>query len=46
MGSSYANVISAVVLGHTMTIFEDVLIVSIFGIMMLLIAAWSFRKQE
>ena len=34
------------VLGHTMTIVEDVLIVSIFGIAMLLIAAWSFRKQE
>jgi len=38
--------IGVTVLGHTMTIFEDMLIVSIFGIVMLLIAAWSFSKQE
>ena len=45
-GGNGSYVIGVTVLGHTMTIFEDVLIVSIFGIMMLLIAAWSFRKQE
>ena len=33
-------------LGHTRTILQDLLIVSIFGIVMLLIAAWSFSKQE
>ncbi len=38
--------IGVTVLGHTMTILQDMLIVSIFGIVMLLIAAWSFSKQE
>ena len=38
--------IGVTVLGHTMTILQDMLIVSIFGIVMLLMAAWSFSKQE
>jgi len=33
-------------LGRTMAILRALLIVSIFGIVMLLIAAWSFSKQE
>jgi len=45
-GGNGSYVIGVTVLGHTMTIFEDVLIVSIFGAGMLLIAAWSFKKQE
>jgi len=45
-GGNGSYVIGVTVLGHTMTIFEDVLIVAIFGIVMLLIAAWSFSKQE
>ena len=42
--SNYA--IGVTVLGHTMTILEDVLVVVIFGIVLLSIAAWSFSKQE
>ena len=34
------------VFGHTMTVFEDVLLVVIFGVALLSIAAWSFSKQE
>ena len=45
-GGNGSYVIGVTVLGHTMTIFEDVLIVAIFGVVMLLIAAWSFSKQE
>jgi len=45
-GGNGSYAIGVTVLGHTMTILEDVLIVAIFGIVMLLIAAWSFSKQE
>ena len=38
-GGSGSYVIGITVLGHTMTIFEDVLVVAIFGSVMLLIAA-------
>jgi ABC-2 type transport system permease protein len=41
-----SNAIGVTVFGHTMTILEDVLIVAIFGIVLLSIAAWSFTKQE
>ncbi len=40
------NAIGVTVLGHTMTILQDMLIVPVFGIVMLSIAAWSFSKQE
>ncbi len=40
------NAIGVTVLGHTMTILQDMLIVTVFGIVMLSIAAWSFSKQE
>ena len=39
-------VIGVTVFGHTMTFLEDMLIVIIFGILLLSIAAWSFSKQE
>ena len=34
------------ILGHTMTILQDILVVAVFGTIMLSIAAWSFSKQE
>jgi ABC-2 type transport system permease protein len=40
------SAIGVTVFGHTMTILEDMLIVVIFGIILLSIAAWSFSKQE
>jgi ABC-2 type transport system permease protein len=45
MGQS-SYIIGVTVLGHTMTIAQDMLIVVIFGIIVLSIAAWSFGKQE
>jgi ABC-2 type transport system permease protein len=38
--------IGVAIFGHTMTIAQDMLVVVIFGIIMLSIAAWSFGKQE
>lgn len=40
------SVIGVTVFGHTMTILEDMLIVVIFGIVLLSLAAWFFSKQE
>lgn len=40
------NAIGVTVLGHTMTILQDVVVVAVFGIVMLSIAAWSFSQQE
>ncbi|MBI2854309.1 MAG: ABC transporter permease [Chloroflexi bacterium] len=40
------GIIGVTVLGHTMTILEDVLIVVVFGAVMLSLAAWSFSRQE
>ena len=38
--------IGVTVLGHAMTILEDVLLVAVLGIVLMVIAAWSFSKQE
>lgn len=38
--------IGVTVLGHTMTLLEDVLVVVVVGVIMLSAAAWSFSKQE
>jgi ABC-2 type transport system permease protein len=34
------------VMGHNMTILEDMLVVLVLGVVLLLAAAWSFSKQE
>jgi len=41
---SYA--LGVTVLGHTMTILEDMLVVLVCGIVLLSIAIWSFSRQE
>ena len=38
--------IGVTVLGHTMTVFQDVLLVAVLGIVLLSFAVWSFSKQE
>jgi ABC-2 type transport system permease protein len=45
-GAAAGSVIGVTIFGHTMTIFEDLLLVIIFGIILLSLAAWSFGKQE
>jgi len=39
-------IMGVTVFGHTMTILQDVLVVVVFGIVTLSLAAWSFSKQE
>jgi len=46
LGSEGAATIGVTVLGHTMTVLEDVLLVAAFGIILLSLAVWSFSKQE
>jgi len=41
-----SSAIGVTVMGHTMTVFEDVLIVTIMGVVLLSLAIWSFSKQE
>ena len=38
--------IGVTVFGHTMTVLQDVLVVAVFGFLLLLLATWSFEKQE
>ena len=40
------SVIGITVFGHTMTVFEDVIVILILGIVLILAATWSFNKQE
>ena len=40
------SAIGVTVLGHTMTIGEDIMVVVAFGVLMLSLASWSFAKQE
>lgn len=46
VGQAASSAIGVTVLGHTMTVLEDVSIVAIFGIMLLSMAVWSFSRQE
>ncbi len=39
-------VFGVTVFGHTMSIAEDILIVAVFGIIVMLLAIWSFSRQE
>lgn len=41
-----SSALGVTVFGHTMTVLEDVLIVSVIGIILLALAIWSFNKQE
>ncbi len=38
--------IGVTVFGHTMTVLQDVVVVGGFGLVLLLLATWSFGKQE
>ncbi len=40
------STIGVTVMGHTMSILEDVLVVLAIGIVLLVAATWSFSKQE
>ncbi|TFH36773.1 MAG: ABC transporter [Dehalococcoidia bacterium] len=40
------DITGVTVFGHTMTVLQDVAVVASFGTVLLLLAAWSFGKQE
>jgi len=40
------SIIGVTVLGHNMTVMEDILLVSVLGAALLALAAWSFGKQD
>lgn len=46
MGQSSGYSIGVTVLGHQMTILQDVLLVAVLGTVLMIFAAWSFSKQE
>ena len=45
IGSSNA-VVGVTVFGHTMTAFENVIVIAILGVVLMLAATWSFNKQD
>jgi ABC-2 type transport system permease protein len=46
LGSEAAAALSVSIFGHTMSVLEDVLVVVVFGGILMLIAIWSFSRQE
>ena len=39
-------IIGITVFGHTMTVFEDVIVIATLGLILILAATWSFNKQD
>lgn len=46
LGSEASSALAITVFGHRMTIGEDLLIVAAFGVVMVILAMWSFGTQE
>ena len=46
LGAQPASSLGITVLGHTMSIGEDLMIVAAFGLVMVILAMWSFSTQE
>ncbi len=46
LGAEGAVTLGVTVFGHTMTVLEDVLIVTAFGVVLLVLSVWSFSRQE
>jgi ABC-2 type transport system permease protein len=40
------SILGVTVLGHHMTVIQDVLVVLVFGVIMMALAVWSFSKQD
>jgi len=45
LGTSTGSPFAITVLGHTMTIWDNIMVTAIFGTVMLLLAMWSFESQ-
>ena len=46
LGASSGSTFDISVLGHTMSIWDNVAVLAVFGIVMILLAMWSFGNQE
>lgn len=46
LGDSSGSVFDIIVLGHTMSIWNNITVLAVFGITMILLAVWSFGSQE
>ena len=46
LGSEASAALSVSIFGHTMSVFEDVIVVVIFGAILMVPAVWSFGRQE
>jgi ABC-2 type transport system permease protein len=46
LGSESAAVLGVTVLGHTMTLAEEVALVAVFAVVLITAAVWAFRRQE
>jgi len=46
LGSEAAAVLGVTVLGHTMSLGEEVALVAVFALVLLTAAGWAFRRQE
>jgi len=46
LGAESASSLGVTVFGHTMSIAEDLMIVAAFGVVMVVLAMWSFGSQE
>jgi ABC-2 type transport system permease protein len=46
LGSEAGAQLGVTVLGHTMTLAEEVVLISVFAVALLSVAAWAFNRQE
>jgi ABC-2 type transport system permease protein len=46
LGSQYMPIFGINLFGHTMSAAEDIALVALFGLIMAILGAWSFGKQE
>ena len=46
LGAAPDSPFSISVLGHTMSIWDNIIVMAVFGIVMAILAVWSFGSQE
>jgi len=46
LGTSADSPFDITLFGHTMTVWENVAILAVFGFIMIMLAMWSFSRQE
>jgi ABC-2 type transport system permease protein len=46
LGSEAGAQLGVTVMGHTMTLAEEAVLISVFAVALLSVAAWAFNRQE